>query len=108
MSTKLSLREALALRGATKAISRERSASGAVKVSLVPDRISQPVEVARLLTRYGLSLRGAHDAIDRLARGEHVAVELHTADTDRLGSDFADLSVEIHVIEAPRNEGQQQ
>src|SRR6266571_3702824 len=86
MSTKSSFREALGRRDATKERSRGRSAFPAVAVILVRDDIRQPVDFVRLLTRRGLSLRKAHDALSKLAAGESVELEFRTNKRDQLRS----------------------
>jgi DNA-binding transcriptional regulator YiaG len=68
---------------------------------LVPQKIGQPVEVARLLTRYGMSLRKAHDTLNRLADRNIVAAELRTSDHRRLCSELLSLGVKAHVIHTP-------
>ena len=57
--------------------------------------------VARVLTSHGMSLRKAHDALNRLADGETVAVELHAEDPRGLVSEFAALGVMAFPIEPP-------
>jgi DNA-binding transcriptional regulator YiaG len=42
--------------------------------------LPKPVSVARALTRQGLGLRKAHDALNRLAEGQRVAVRLPRGD----------------------------
>jgi DNA-binding XRE family transcriptional regulator len=49
---------------------------------LLPGNISQPVEAARALKGLGLSLRKAHDTLNRLVRKEIVAVSLQTQRPD--------------------------
>ena len=61
----------------------------------------RPVDVARLLTRHGHSLRKAHETLQRLAAGESVAVELQVSDEKRLGSKLAELGVSARTINLP-------
>jgi DNA-binding transcriptional regulator YiaG len=63
--------------------------------------IKQPVDFARLLTRYGLSLRKAHDVLDRLASGKSFAVELSASDNDALLSELSLAGVDVSLIGAP-------
>jgi DNA-binding transcriptional regulator YiaG len=48
-----------------------------------------------------MSLRKAHDALNRLANGETVAVELDTDDARALISEFVVLGVDAIAIERP-------
>jgi DNA-binding transcriptional regulator YiaG len=87
MSGKLSLKGALARR---EDASEERRASSDSHAgddksafSLVARHVRQPVEVAKTLKALGLSLRKAHDALDRLAKKEAVVVPLDAGDAER-------------------------
>jgi DNA-binding transcriptional regulator YiaG len=68
----------------------------------VPYKIGQPVEVARALKRHGMSLRRAHDTLNRLARGDTVAVELGDGSSQKIISELFALGVNARVIEAPK------
>ncbi len=98
MSTKSSFREALGRRDATKEKSRGRSAFPAVTVILVRDDIRQPVDFVRLLTRRGLSLRKAHDALSKLAAGESVELEFRTNKRDQLRSELSQAGVRVRFV----------
>jgi DNA-binding transcriptional regulator YiaG len=63
--------------------------------------IRQPVDFARLLTRYGVSLRKAHDVLDKLAFGNSVAVELSAGDNETLLSELLQTGVDASVIRPP-------
>lgn len=63
--------------------------------------IRQPVDFARLLTRYGISLRKAHDVLDKLAFGNSVAVELSAGDNETLLSELLQTGVDASVIRPP-------
>jgi DNA-binding transcriptional regulator YiaG len=63
--------------------------------------IRQPVDFARLLTRHGISLRKAHDVLDKLAFGRSVAVELSAPDNKTLLSALSQSGVEASVIRPP-------
>lgn len=57
--------------------------------------LAEPVSVAQALTRRGLSLRKAHDVLNRLAEDQAVPVLLPAvADPARLREDLAALGVE--------------
>jgi putative transcriptional regulator len=57
-------------------------------------------EIARLLRRAGVSVRGAKKAVDSLLRGEVVDVGArHTDDYDTLKKSLADQNVTIHRIQ---------
>jgi DNA-binding transcriptional regulator YiaG len=57
--------------------------------------------VARLLTRHGLSLRKAHEVLNRLAEGYTVAAELYADDARALVSELATLGVNALPIMPP-------
>jgi DNA-binding transcriptional regulator YiaG len=101
MSTKSSFGAALERRDEPKEKSPVRSGSP-VRLILVPDDVQQPVSVARLLTRHGISLRKAHDTLNRLADGETVAVELCAEDADELVCELSRLGVKAYPIEPPQ------
>ena len=63
--------------------------------------IRQPVDFARLLTRYGVSLRKAHDVLDKLAFGKSVAVELSARDNKALLSELSQSGVDASIIRPP-------
>jgi DNA-binding transcriptional regulator YiaG len=101
MSTKLSFREALELREETKEKPPVRSGSP-VRLILSIAKIEQPVTVARYLRSHGLSLRKAHEALDRLAARETIALELYAEDSDKLIRELSDLGVKAQPIAAPQ------
>jgi DNA-binding transcriptional regulator YiaG len=101
MSKKSSFREALERREGAREESRGKSASPAVKLLLTARDIAQPIEFARLLTRYGLSLRKAHDVLDKLAFGSSVAVELCARDDAALRSELSRSGVNASIIDPP-------
>src|SRR5580692_1193712 len=98
MSTKSSFRAALERRADTGERSRELSGSP-VAVVLALDDVKDPIEVARLLKRHGLSLRKAHETLNRLANRETVTVELWAATPRHVISELATLGVVAHAIE---------
>jgi DNA-binding transcriptional regulator YiaG len=63
--------------------------------------IRQPVDVARVLQKFGLSLRRAHDVLTRLARGGAVAAELHMNDVGELFSALSSVGVDAALIRIP-------
>jgi DNA-binding transcriptional regulator YiaG len=101
MSKKSSFREALERREGAKERSRAQSPSPTVKVLLTARDIRQPVDFARLLTRYGISLRKAHDVLDKLAFGKSVAVELSARDDKGLLSELSHNGVDASIIRPP-------
>jgi DNA-binding transcriptional regulator YiaG len=103
MSTKSSFRAALERWADTREKSRDQSGSP-VALVLALDDVKQPVEFARLLKRHGLSLRKAHETLNRLADGETVAVELRADSARRLISEIAALGVAAHAIEPPQTD----
>jgi DNA-binding transcriptional regulator YiaG len=103
MSKKLSFKEALGRRGATRAQSRAGSDFPPSNFRLVPGKITQPVEIARLLARCGLSLRKAHATLNRLTEGEQVTVELRPEDGERAEAEFSSLGVRAARIHPLRH-----
>src|SRR5271163_4024490 len=96
MSKRLSLKAALARRAAVEDTSRNQSGSAiALILDADPDTgMKRPVDVVRLLTRNGLSLRKAHDVLNRLAKGETVPVKLPmVANQTVLVADLTELGV---------------
>lgn len=59
------------------------------------------MDFARLLTRYGLSLRKAHDVLDKLAFGDSFAVELSVPDKNALLSELSQAGVDASIIDPP-------
>src|SRR5882757_8854592 len=90
MSTKSSFRAALERPATPKEEPLVRSGSP-VRLVLRFDDVEKPVTVARVLTRHGVSLRKAHEILNRLAEGETVAVELFADDARGLVSEFSAL-----------------
>lgn len=96
MSKRLSVKAALARRAAVEDTSRNHSGSA---IALILDAepatgMKRPVDLVRLLTRNGLSLRKAHDVLNRLAKGETVPAELPmVADQTALVAELTALGV---------------
>jgi hypothetical protein len=66
--------------------------------------LPRPVDVVRLLVRNGLSLREAHDVLNRLAKGQVVPVELPAvADGDALGAELQALGIRASRRVAPKS-----
>jgi DNA-binding transcriptional regulator YiaG len=101
MSKKSSFREALERRAGARERPRGKSASSTVKLLLRARDIGQPVDFARLLTHYGLSLRKAHDVLDKLASGNSFAIELCAADTNALLSELSQAGIDASIISPP-------
>src|ERR1700736_6002653 len=93
MSTKLSLREALGRRGKTPAARRSHFDSPAANFILLANAILQPVEVARFLMRSGVSLRKAHEILERISAGARVPVELRGNTPSLIASELKKLGV---------------
>jgi DNA-binding transcriptional regulator YiaG len=99
MSMKLSFKEALARRASTAEKSRARSVSPTAKMLLSAGDIAQPVDLVRILRSHGLSLRKAHDTLNRLALGESVAVELSSDNSETVIPDLAQMGVTAaHIV----------
>src|SRR5215510_5112588 len=101
MSTKLSLREALGRPGKIPADRRKSSGSQAIKVVLVANEIARPVELARVLVRRGVSLRKAHDILNRISEGACVPVELSADSAKVVTTELSELGVSAHAIRVP-------
>lgn len=63
--------------------------------------IDRPVDLARLLIEHGISLRRAHACLQDLARGESIALQLTTEDSQVLVRRFADLGIEASELRIP-------
>jgi hypothetical protein len=92
MSTKLSLKEALERRGGPDE-RRSHSAFPPIGFVLRAKSISRPVEVARFVMRSGLSLKKAHEILDRITAGERVPVELRGKNVETIASELKKLGV---------------
>jgi DNA-binding transcriptional regulator YiaG len=68
---------------------------------LIPEKIAQPVEVARALRDFGMPLRQAHAALNVLAKRQVVAVELNANDSELLASRLAGHGVKIARLSLP-------
>lgn len=100
MSTKLSLKEALGRRGKTGAESQSPSDTPKVRLLLSAVQIARPVAVARFLFDRGLSLKKAHNVLERIAAGRTVPVEL-AGDPHAAVSALARLGVSAALIQPP-------
>jgi DNA-binding transcriptional regulator YiaG len=71
-----------------------------------PDWLSpwNQVELIRLLKKRGLSLRKAHETLNRLAKRETVAIELRADAPGRAVAELAALGVAAHAIEPPQSD----
>ena len=101
MSTRLSLKESLGQREKTQADRQKPSGSRPIRVVLVANQIARPVELARVLVRYGLSLRKAHDILNRISEGACVPVELFGNSAKAVTSELLGLGVSAHTIHGP-------
>ncbi|GLS63143.1 hypothetical protein GCM10007888_15240 [Methylobacterium oxalidis] len=63
--------------------------------------VARPVDVARLLTDQGLSLRRAHALLDRLAEGRAVVVGVPGATREDLVVRLAELGVRARALRTP-------
>lgn len=103
MSRKSSFREALEQRDEIPVDRRGRSDSRAESVILEAGRLPRPVEVARVLCTQGLSLRKAHDAVNKLALRGVAGVALpQQHDRERLTSALLALGVTARFVKTPQ------
>jgi DNA-binding transcriptional regulator YiaG len=68
---------------------------------LVANEIARPVELARVLVRYGLSLRKAHDILNRISEGACVPVELFGDSAKAVTSELSGLGVSARTVHVP-------
>ena len=68
---------------------------------LLANAISQPVEVARFLMRSGVSLRKAHEILERISAGARVPVELRGNTPSLIASELKKLGVSALAIKSP-------
>ena len=101
MSSIFSLWVALERRGKTPDVPRSHSDSPAISFILRANAISQPVEVARFLMRGGVSLRKAHEILERISAGARVPVELRGSSRAVISSDLKKLGVSALAIKSP-------
>jgi Uncharacterized protein conserved in bacteria (DUF2188) len=94
MSTRSSFRDALERPDAGSAESPSESTFPMVRLVLVRGSIRQPVEVARLFRKYGMSLPKAHDTLNRLAQGKPIDAEFRTTDPHQLISELSAAGVD--------------
>jgi DNA-binding transcriptional regulator YiaG len=101
MSTGSSFREAFEQPAETPEGLQKSSASQTIKLLLVPETMSEPVKLALVLHSCGMSLRKAHDTLNRLAKGDHVAAELSAPDATELTHELRRLGVSTFFIRSP-------
>jgi DNA-binding transcriptional regulator YiaG len=70
-------------------------------VVLVANEIARPVELARVLVRHGLSLRKAHDVLNRISEGACVPVELFGDSAKAVITELSGFGVSAHTIRIP-------
>lgn len=102
MSEALSLKEALARRDAPPAVDSVRSGSPIRLRLRRAGEIARPIDLARLLTRHGLSLKRAHATLNRIAADEIVVVRLWSETPDELPGQFGALGVEASPLTIPK------
>jgi len=66
----------------------------------------RPVDVSRLLARYGHSLRKAHAALNRLAAGDEVSIEFQATDAKRLRLELSKFGVTTRIDRRRPDAGQ--
>lgn len=101
MPKSLSLKEALERRDASKVEPKLPSGSPIRLRLRMVDDIDRPVDVARLLLDHGLTLRRAHEFLQRIASRETVAVQVWSENPATLISAFAALGVEARELKVP-------
>lgn len=97
----LSLKEALERPVAPEAASSAPSGSPVRYRLRIDGDIPRPVDVARLLTEYGVSLKRAHGVLQGIARGEAVVVQLVVEAPDAPVRPFAVFGVEALPLRIP-------
>jgi DNA-binding transcriptional regulator YiaG len=101
MSVGSSFREAFERRAETPEDAQKSFAFPTFRFLLVPREILQPVTLALALRSHGLSLRKAHEILNRLAAGDHVATELSGPDAMELTEKLRRLGVRPLLIRSP-------
>src|SRR5262245_8471770 len=101
MSRKLSLREALAQQGKAPASVPAKSGSRVVVAIKAKGTINRPVDLARLLMARGLSLRKAHETLNKITAGETAFVELFVDKKRGAADTFTPLNVAARVLAKP-------
>lgn len=102
MPTRLTFKEALERQGETPTERRVVSGSPARLRLSRPGPIPRPVTAIKTIAEFGTSLRIGHDAVDRLAAGEQVTLDLTIPHGRDAIAEFADLGIDAKVLE--RNE----
>jgi DNA-binding transcriptional regulator YiaG len=100
MSTKSLFKAALARPASARDENRVLSGSRA-RFLLSAENIRQPVEVVRTLRALGMSLRKAHEMLNRLSNGEAVPVELRLSDPQGAVHDLRDIGVLATPLAVP-------
>jgi len=105
MSTKSSLKAAFAQQAAASESDRvpidTLGPAATPRYALAANEIEQPVAVAKALRGLGLSLRKAHDALEKLAEDRRVVVRL-AADRQTVTDALAALGVAATPLELPQ------
>lgn len=97
-----SLKELLARPVPARVEDRGRSGSHVDLLLRPSGPLPKPVSVARTLTRHGLSLRKAHDVLNRLVEGQSVAVRVpESGGLTGLREELAALGVEASPRRVP-------
>ncbi|MER2251995.1 hypothetical protein ABS772_18920 [Methylorubrum podarium] len=65
------------------------------------DDIGRPVDLVRLLSAHGLSLKRSHSVLNRIAEGEAVAVRLWSKTPDALVAQLRSLGVDARPLSVP-------
>ena len=71
------------------------------RTSKIPGEVVRPVDVARLMTEHGVSLRRAHGFLQSLVQGDVVAVQMVAPRVEELVTRFAALAVEALELRLP-------
>ena len=102
MSTKLSFKEALARQGETLAAPPGLSAFPIHRLRLrASATISKPVSLARALVSFGLSLKKAHNVLNRITAGDTVYIELQSEKLTNITATLFELGVEATMLDRP-------
>lgn len=107
MSTRSSLKEQIARRAATRAARPKDFAFPTIRFVLRARTIEAPVDLIRLLSKYGVSLKRASNVIDRLVIGQLVPVELRARSSQEAISALKDFGVTAWEIRSPEIEPRQ-
>ena len=101
MPDRLSFREVLERPDETRAARPDASGSRTRFLLSMPGEIPLPVTAIKTIAGFGTSLRRGSETLDRIARGETVAIELLVPDTRDAVAELGALGVRAQIVDYP-------